>query len=111
MKILVIKEAKWLRGGDFGIESNLLTLQGDMCCLGFLGKSCGATDADLLDRGTPQSAGKVAWPEGLLDERRADTVLCHEIVNTNDNFEIGDVERKRRLAPLFAQIGYELHYE
>ena len=57
-----VKRSTWARGGHNGpimVPSRLLNSYGNMCCLGFLGETCGIPKATLMG---------VALPMDLSDE-------------------------------------------
>ena len=98
-----VKRSNWLRGeGD--MDSYLLRAKdGKMCCLGFLGRSCGWSDDALKDRRTPVVFGFVPDFPDALDLRALDAAM-----HLNDNASITDQEREAELVKLFAQHGIEV---
>lgn len=108
MITLVIEESKWAQGGN----SLLLDDEGKMCCLGFLGKACCATDGQLKSIGSPAGTSfSVKWVPGLIDANASfNTILCQEIISTNDDPSITLEQRKEKLRPLFEKIGITLRF-
>lgn len=122
MKELVIDRKKWARGGNGG-PACLLNGNGNMCCLGFLAKACGASNAQIDGVGMPSETttgdsqrkplvslcywsnlANVAWPEKLFP-------IEFDISELNDTIPLSDEERERQLKPLFRRIGYTLRFE
>ena len=111
MKTLIIEESKWLHGSD-GV-STLLDYNGKMCCLGFYGKSCGATDEQLLNVGTPGFTRGVKWHSALVSEVAFNSSLCMALVATNDRQEDSPedlIEKKNDLTRLFAALDVQVEF-
>ncbi len=109
LKELVLKDSEWDRGHGAGYLRNS---NGTKCCLGVLGKACGARG--ITDRGMPNEAPSRKWPEGLLygeGEEAINTPLACEIAMINDQETITDKERLKRLRPLFRNLGYKLVFD
>lgn len=115
MKTLVIEESKWLHGNKW--KSLLLNSTGEMCCLGFLAKSYGATDDEIRIKGTPENTTGIAWHPALFNGQ-LDSSLCRQIVVVNDRDETTDCEfdpellkkKKQDLTELFAVMDIELKF-
>jgi hypothetical protein len=97
---------KWARGE----VSRLLAPTGRMCCLGFLGSACGATNNQLMDQTGPDDLCHVGWPEVLLDSSRNNSGLTRLIINVNDGPGLKDAHRELRLTELFASGGIEVSF-
>jgi hypothetical protein len=125
LKELVIRKSKWWRGKNYtevdpGYGSSALRLpNGKMCCLGFLGKACGFTDAELLGKSFPRTTHyslQDRWPRGLIGAEEAvegsifKTGREDNIGQINDTPHLSDEERAKELAPLFAKLGYKLKF-
>lgn len=52
MKELVIDRSKWING-SLAKESELLSRDGMMCCLGFESIRCGALEEDIYQKASP----------------------------------------------------------
>lgn len=102
MKKFIIKTSHWLRGGK--ANSKLRNEAGNMCCLGHLAKACDATNSQIQYHALPKSAISVNWPDGLIKANGEHTLLCSQIIITNDDPSLSPKERKSRLTKLFAQI-------
>lgn len=116
----------WFRGqGPSG--SKLLLPDGTMCCLGHVGRQCGVTDEQMLNRGYPAGAifgygeyspenigaSLAPFPEWFTPEldsistNHPDVRRCAEI---NDDTTIDDAEREAKLKHIFALHGDELEF-
>lgn len=126
MKTLTIDRKTWARGGRGG-QSALLNADGNMCCLGFLGKACGAQDSKL-DVAMPSDTGvtdarvtywsnlaNILWPTELFEHHDSghfvSSDLERHISDINDDVTIDDAERESKLRPLFKKIGYRLEFK
>jgi hypothetical protein len=112
MKTLIIKESKWLQGNKE--SSYLLDGEGKMCCLGFLGKACGATDDQIRHLASPAKATEVNWIDGLVingySKFLINSSLCAKMMSVNDSKDLSLEDRKTKLRPLFKQIGITLRF-
>ena len=104
MMNLVVKRSKWLRGE----EDSYLVRGSDkkMCCLGFLGRQCNITQKEMLDIGLPNRVDHDhKFPSAIIEtDKYGDSIcsmLCDEIVHTNDTSIISDKQRERKLTQLF----------
>lgn len=102
----------WLRGN--GTASGLL-LNGQRCCLGFLGKACGIPDGEMYQVADPESVApelQSLWPETILSaESKTHTRLCGNILEENDcdDFETDEL-REVALSALFADAGIDVTF-
>lgn len=122
MKRLVIDRTTWLRG-DSKNSSLLRTEDGKMCCLGFCALQAGFTPEQIEDKPEPTGVSTIddpddLWPDGIL-ERIEDTdpetdelvveycttLVTDELMATNDNENLLDSEREKKITSLFASIG------
>src|ERR1700743_627759 len=88
LKKLVIEESNWLRYGSNAFVETMLRnpKTGGMCCLGFLGLSCGASPRLLNRKFLPEAlAKKVEWPKGVLEEEGNDTLWTLRATQLNDS--------------------------
>ena len=104
MMDLVVKRSRWLRGE----EDSYLVRGSDkkMCCLGFLGRQCRVPQKEMLDKGLPDNVDRsYRFPNTIVktDEYGSTdcTMLCDDIVHTNDTSIISDKQRERKLTQLF----------
>lgn len=113
----VVSRARWMRGQE---DAQLLDNHDRMCCLGFVCEQRGLPREMLL--GTPDPGwlmpGETGPVDGLLTVRGATgtprdrcTALASDAIVVNDDDEIDDAERERRLSALFAAHGYEMVFE
>ena len=122
LKVLEISRSKWSRGSAASATiTNALVMPNTkhMCCLGFLGKSCGISMKAMTDVIYPEShaykhsAQAKKWPEGVLDEN--EDVSSHLInswwtekaIDYNDD-EMLAKDRERVLKEHFKDIGYKV---
>lgn len=129
----VIDRSKWRSGGDgenqIGRGSTLLyNNQGFMCCLGQTCNQIGVKVKDMRGLGEP---GEISgndykdlpeiffnveveediWDDGEEEVFLNDTDLSAEAISINDNEEMGQRERERRLRELFAKHGHKLKFK
>lgn len=103
----VVYRDKWIRGGNF--ESCLLdTDTGCRCCLGHLARDVGIGDNEIKHAVMPYEAPSDLWPASLVPHYQ--DCLAWDAANTNDNTEIDDAERERRLTERFARDGIEVEF-
>lgn len=107
MATYTIDRRTWYRGkGD--IESKLLRPDGMRCCIGQIAQQCGVADASILHepavvrKDGEAIAGK--WPAWFLGSGGQSYDLC-ECYEDNDNRDLTEVERERRLTETFAKHG------
>lgn len=127
MKTLVLDNETWCRGTSGEETSALLNINGKMCCLGFLAKQCGASDEQIYDKLMPNQAssfggrfetclkpsywsnlGNVNFPKGLISKDGSDSELGNSIAVINDDNEIDDKTRIKKLNSKFKRLGYKL---
>lgn len=119
---LVIDRVKWYRGKG-GHGSALLRAKDHlMCCLGFCLLQRGFSSDELLEVGTPgempcvNRAHPDAFPKvaGLVDEYDEggtyETETCEALVDVNDDPNIDDATREKRITKLFAEIGITVQF-
>lgn len=119
METLTIKRSKWLRG-----EANsglLRAYDNKMCCLGFLGLSCGFDEGELEDRDLPSSINTDRfmtdgfWPNILFNRiSHWGYAQTWEYVFASINDELGsyDEERETWLKVGFKEVlGIDLTFE
>ncbi len=95
----------WLRGAPSYLHADSCR-----CCLGFLGLACGLTDEQMDGRGEPEEVTG-PWPEAIVHSSERDcTVLCQEIIWTNDDDEGDDAEREIELTELFHKAGIDVEF-
>lgn len=100
---LVIKRSKWLRGDDS--ESYLLRESDNkMCCLGFLARKCGLAPKEIRGHMTPEDTYSTKFPTSIVDKSTANTRTCGTLMTINDDPDLTDAERERKLTALFKRI-------
>lgn len=65
MEKLIIDRSKWNTGYRLENESFLLSSNGNMCCLGFLARQCGASDSQMRLEAYPNHVRLFNWPENV----------------------------------------------
>jgi len=114
MKKLVIDRKRWNRGRG---GSSLLNNQGKMCCLGFLAKSFGHSEEDILNVTIPsgiENANLNKW-HGLLQKSSVEsqncvTNTCNHLMEINDNFRMTSSYRENRLKELFKKCNIDVEF-
>lgn len=122
---LVIKRKDWKRGH---IDSSLRTSTGQQCCLGFLAKSAGATNADIFHCSDlselvnercdpdgflavgPERAAKIKSNQAIkriLSKKNLETKL----IDVNDGSEITGKDREKEIKRLFRTVGVRVTFE
>lgn len=94
------------RGGKNG-DALLLNGDGNMCCLGFLGKTCGYKRDQLDGNGTPSDVvgnSKSKWPKSLVDNYN-NTELCNKLMKANDRKKQSDSKKEERIKKLGKEAG------
>lgn len=123
LKTFTIIERKWARGGQKGYSA-LLNDEGNKCCLGFLCSKAGfrrLTDASMPDSLASPAEVSNPYPVARVVEKLSglvrgkyiaiQTAAATKIARINDAEDITDDQRKRKLAPLFAKIGWKPVYK
>jgi hypothetical protein len=100
LKVVVDCEA-WARGKC----SHLLDPQGKMCCLGFVAKKLGYSDADILNWSCPASVQALKHDHNVLVKEEEDTAFTDLAVEINDDMHIDDKTRMKRLRALGKEYG------
>lgn len=105
-----IKRSKWLRGED-GDSFLLRSTDGKMCCLGQIANQCRVAKAHLKDRGTPAQVGtSIAGKIKDFVMEGNNTPLSYDAMKINDDEEITDKVREKRLISLFKKHGITLTF-
>lgn len=107
LKPFTIIEKKWARGGKGGV-SRLRNRFGNKCCLGFLCQTAGARRLTNIFYPDYMPDGAKVVPEFFT---KIGIKLSRRIAEINDSNKITDVERKGKLKPLFAKIGWKPVYK
>jgi hypothetical protein len=109
LKTFTVRRDTWLRGGEDG---SLRAEDGKMCCLGFLCLAYGATRKAIEDLGMPAdvAGGSRKLPRWLREDiykisESAPMVKnsVYVIAEINDDKDIDDETRERKLAEEFAK--------
>ncbi len=116
IKQLTIDESKWVRG-NVGGESALLNEAGNMCCLGFLSKSCGVPTEALAGTAMPDNLSpnhRSQLPAQLFDTDprfQAGSDWTTEAADINDDDQLRLSSRRQRLVKHFEKIGIKLKFK
>ena len=92
-----------------------------MCCLGFLAKEIGASDADIEGEFTPAERPdlfeKAPWllepPDPESGVRTGDfshTHDCDLLIDANDDVCLNDAERETKISNVFSRHGWEVEF-
>lgn len=110
MKVKVYRDS-WSRG----TYSKLLDEKGKMCCLGFVCKTLGVTDEEMLDVIAPDciaDTGKVGpLIEGEHEDEIVNTEWVTDAVDINDADDIDDTEREADLLRLCERADAPVQFE
>ena len=108
---VTVRKRRWARGGKKG-PSLMRNKDGNQCCLGFVGRACGYTPAELETLGYPEdvviNAGKNLFPVGIVVsemEWSYNSDLAADLIRINDDEGIDDTERIERLTVLGREAG------
>ncbi len=112
-----VDRSKWVHGRKntetLGATS-LLNENGNMCCLGFYAKACGATKESILGHGYP--GGELNIPlmgEGYNDDygwsSYRNSALCREAMTANDA-STDKKEKETKIKELFKEGGVKLTF-
>jgi len=108
MKKLVIDREKWQRGDMEGHTYLLNPQNRRMCCLGF----------DAINEGLSKSQiNGVTEPEdlnvkinGITFKNLKHTNVTLKLMHANDNTEISEEKREKKITSLFKKIGREVEF-
>lgn len=106
----VVSLATWYRGSQ---NAELLTSDGDRCCLGFVATQLGVPDEELLGRDTPSSIGFAhqAKVQGVLTQScdpGIDSSFAYAAMCINDDRDTSDEYKMRELSALAARHGFAM---
>lgn len=108
MKFIVSRK-RWATGRDAG---KLMHGDRKMCCLGFCMRQLGAKAKDIQGLAMPSDLN---WPEETpftkmvnLPWDDGDTELSEKASNINDDPELTNPEREKRLRKLFKEYGHTI---
>ena len=109
---LTIDRKRWLRGET---DSVLRNKKGLMCCLGFYCLRKRFKVADILDVTSPSDVIYINGTTRLdrlivLDDDADDNAVCNNLMIINDNTDISDKQRERRITQLFKKINVEVKF-
>jgi hypothetical protein len=111
-----VERSRWHRGKGPQGSSLLRSVDGKMCCLGFLGIACGHSPEELEGVSVPSYLESQSrelrtanhFPESLWTMVLYGELLECEITSAND--ETCEFDRESRLKNLFARIGIEVKF-
>lgn len=108
---LTIDRSKWFRGKG-SQSSMLLRDDGHMCCLGFLGRACGASKKQMLNVSDPSTAHDVSWPRKLCTTNGKLSVIGESLVAINDvdNYYISGLPRETAIAAMMKSVGVHVTF-
>ena len=109
----VVPRSTWWRGHGPDGSKLLRGSDGMRCCLGHVGQQCGMSDEQLRNITDPGACGvHRMWPTLLIDYKKVDSIsiVCMEMMQTNDSDRYSEVDRESRLQALAIQAGFILEF-
>lgn len=112
---VIIDRTTW-QHGEGGTNSALRLNNGKQCCLGFLCKTMGFTDEEILNKGMPRELNAFIPGMAIRVHKWApfigvkDRLLVQEMASTNDAVWIPDWWREMKLRRLAHLAGYEFTF-
>lgn len=120
MMDLKIVRSRWARAGVTANGfSRMLNGQGNMCCLGFLGRTCGYSEDELRAKMNPSDVVLAAnrkdlFPKGTfshIDQSVDEKVfqpfmssLTKELIATNDSHHLTEKDREEQITRLMMSL-------
>ncbi len=104
-KTFTIDRNTWYRGQSYA-RSRLLKKNGQMCCLGQVGRQCGISDKALIHNGTPQCSDECGKFPTFLVRNGLNTATCEKLMTINDDRKTKDPEREEFIKKEFKKRGY-----
>lgn len=109
MKFTIIRD-KWYRGQG-GEKSKLRMPDGQQCCLGFFAEACGVEHFVVWGLSLPAAYPNELAERDKLPDNMLSLASTFDFVATNDDPELGAVERERELTRMFADKGIEVEFK
>lgn len=117
VKEFTVVRPMWARGGQNG-EALLKNEDGAMCCLGFYGKACGATEGELLGSSSPALFNEhrrkgifPPWMVQQLTEYFSENLRdCKNLMEYNDECRYTDYVREQRISEIFEKHGVTVRF-
>jgi hypothetical protein len=119
---LIIDRKTWLRGEGNEKSALLRECDGKMCCLGVFALAIGLSAERISNVESPEmvpvaGAESVAslWKKfnpvsGFIFNGGEASVVCRDLMCTNDDQSMYDVDREEKIAKLFAKGGVEVEF-
>lgn len=108
--VCVIDRALWARGGVQGNQghgsTSLLNSNGTMCCLGFLGETCGVSREKLINTSLPESLPA----EDLKLFPRVHNKDWGPFIGANDTRALSEAYRESKLRALAKKNGFRFRF-
>jgi hypothetical protein len=119
MKQLIIDRSKWRTGGASSNDvcglTQLLNIEGYMCCLGFYAKQIGClSDGEIRGVRTPDDLRIKSVNRrmrDLINEDNRNNHFTDEAMSLNDSDMLDDEEREREIKHHFKFIGVDVIFE
>lgn len=105
-----IKRDKWLRGPD----DSVLFDGKNMCCLGFVAEQCGVKKKEMRSLGDPSQISESVADvlRGILVRGNMENnALTSKAIEINDDENINDTAREKKLLSLFKKHGHTLIFK
>ena len=113
IKSFTVKRSRWARGEGMG---SLLNEQKKSCCLGFACLAAGISVKDIAGQSMPDSIGvripllTELYKHSETKKHLVTTRLSDKAAEINDDQEISDRVRERKLKSLFKQHDVEIGF-
>ena len=110
-KEFTIDRGRWVHGRNEDIlgDTSLLNEEGNMCCLGFYSKVCGATNSSMLSADNPHDLGVeiplMGKPYPLNDSDFMDNCII-----INDSSGMDKRDREKGLKAAFKEHGVKVKF-
>lgn len=130
---LTIKRSKWIRGKGQFMDAMCQKSEGKQetyCAMGFVGRAVGIRAVDLAEMGEPCDSDIFCtkeekdnivkrWPSWVLmthhkhydDTRYDNRKIVKQIIRINDDQDLSDASREKKLIALFKKVGITLRFE
>ncbi len=110
-KEFTIDRSKWVHGGNEDIlgVTSLLNDEGNMCCLGFYSKVCGATNSSMLNKDNPLDLGLEIPLMGDGSDDYND-IFMDTCITINDSGGMDKRDREKELKAAFKGQGVKAKF-
>ena len=114
MSHYTVDRKTWLRGEGSHKSYLLRACDGKMCCLGHVALQCGFTSEEITAVDCPGAlrspAAMEKWPAWFFNSIGNQANEMTDAMATNDEQDLPEGERERRIAEIFAEHGDVLEF-